>query len=360
VDEGGRGMSSGADIARRAPRLRAQNPVRTLAVDVYLGARLSVAGFSALLPIVGIASTGNAPTPRELAGAVAVALLFHVYAYVLNDVVDLDIDRREPQRAAFPLVRGAWSPAAALTVAAAQIPAALLLTVLLGGGADAVALLAVAFVALAAYDVWGKRCVFPPLIELVQAGGWASLLLYGAALVGDANRVTAAIAAATIAYVLLVNGVHGGLRDLANDAACGARTTALLLGARASPSGAHVPPALVVYAVALHGVLFTGAIAALRLAEPRYEARAAAAFVLAAAVIAASLVLAASAARRGADPVRAHTAATWHLFTCMALLAIPILPLLETWAALSLGTVFGLPVLAIPGYRRRTHRRVGR
>src|SRR5690606_28046969 len=216
---------------------------------------------------------------------VAVAMLFHVYAYLLNDVVDLDVDRREPQRAAFPLVRGAWTPAAALAIAAVQPPVAFLVTVLLGGDAAAFAMLAIAFAAMTAYNLWGERCAFPPLMDLVQAVGWASLLLFGAALAGTVGAPMARAApvwaasvwgaTAVTAYVLLVNGVHGGLRDLANDAACGARTTAMLLGARISAGVLRIPRALIVYALGLHGVLFAAALVSWRTAAPVRDSMAA-------------------------------------------------------------------------------------
>jgi hypothetical protein len=46
-----------------------------------------------------------------------------------------------------------------------------------------------------------------------------------------------------------MNGMHGGLRDLASDFDCGARTTAIVLGARPGPPGndPHVPLAVVTF-----------------------------------------------------------------------------------------------------------------
>jgi len=90
-------MSSAVDIASPARDPRQEGRAPALLVDLYLSVRLSVAGFSAMLPILGAISTGVPPAPLTLVGLVAVAMLFHVYAYLLNDVIDLDVDRREPQ-----------------------------------------------------------------------------------------------------------------------------------------------------------------------------------------------------------------------------------------------------------------------
>lgn len=349
-------MSGAAGIASRARPLRTEARAGGLLVDLYLGARLSVVGFSAMLPIVGAVSAGPAPSPATIAGLVAVATLFHVYAYLLNDVIDLDIDRREPQRAAFPLARGALTPGTAVAIAAAQPPAAFLITMLLGGDALAFAALAVAFVAMTAYDVWGKRCTFPPLMDVVQAIAWVGLLLYGAALAGAPAASTWWIATAATAYVLLVNGVHGALRDLANDSACGARTTAMLLGARVSAGRLCIPRALIAYALGLHAVLFVGAIASWRVAAPLHGGLTWPAFGLLVAVIVWSLALLGSASRARARADRARAAATRHLFVCMALLAVPLLPRLDPATAAALAAVYVLPILAMATYRRRERR----
>lgn len=117
---------------------------------------------------------------------------------------------------------------------------------------------------MAVYNRWGKRCPLPPLTDLVQALGWAALLRYGAAaeVRGHAGEwpaegpLTALLVAYELLLILMVNGLHGALRDLANDAASGAQTTAILFGARAGADGSlQVPPALVAYAGLLQATM---------------------------------------------------------------------------------------------------------
>jgi hypothetical protein len=47
-----------------------------------------------------------------------------------------------------------------------------------------------------------------------------------------------------VGFVVIVNAVHGGLRDLRNDSARGMRTTAIAFGARVHGDTVTVPPAL--------------------------------------------------------------------------------------------------------------------
>jgi 4-hydroxybenzoate polyprenyltransferase len=246
-----------ADWAATPPR-RARR--RRLAVDIYLALRISTLGFTALLPLVGAASAKPGFDAVAAAWQLAVALAFHVFAYMLNDVVDLWVDRTEPLRADAPLVRGAMSQAQACAIALAQVPLAFGLG--LAGGAVP---RAIAFVAMAVYDLWGKRCRWPLLTDAVQSAGWCALLLAGAEFGGAAaGAATWAIVGYVFLCVMLVNGVHGALRDLANDQARGAHTTAVWFGARAGAGTAvRVPVRLTTYALGLQAGLVISALGAL-------------------------------------------------------------------------------------------------
>ncbi|NTW00781.1 MAG: UbiA family prenyltransferase [Oscillochloris sp.] len=254
---------------------------------------------------------------RRTLGLLGVAAAFHAFAYVHNDVCDLELDRTQPLRTEYPLVRGDISPRAALAVALACVPAAFGIDrwaivdennvrpaesgkadLLSGGGflkrswhvlysnaensayptkgffphhkgiqqenldlsdarpPDRIYLLACAFALMAAYNRWGKICPFPPLTDLVQGAGWALLIAYGAAASGHpASQLTQALIVYELLLILMVNGVHGSLRDLGNDQVCGARTTAIMLGAVATTDGLQVAPGLLAYALLLQAAL---------------------------------------------------------------------------------------------------------
>src|SRR5438067_7053654 len=146
--------------------------------------RFSALGGTLILPLLGAASVGGRLPMGRMLGLLAVAVLFHAFAYVLNDVVDLPVDRTEPRRVLSPLVRGAVTPGQAVAFALGMVPPAFGLTLWSAAGARALVALATAFLCLAAYDLWGKRGAFPPLTDLIQGVGWAALLLGGAAAQG--------------------------------------------------------------------------------------------------------------------------------------------------------------------------------
>lgn len=215
--------------------------------------RLPAFGFSALLALLGAASVAPGLPAWRLWGLLGATLAFHQFGYVLNDVIDLPIDRLHPGRAGYPLVRGWLKPWHALAYALAQIPLAFAISAWLGAGVWAYAALAAAFLGLGVYDMWGKRTRLPPLTDALQGLGWAALALYGAIVAGGAPaRLSWILAAWVVLYIVLVNGVHGSLRDLTSDTAAGALTTAILLGAR---PGARAPLRLLGYTAALQAAL---------------------------------------------------------------------------------------------------------
>jgi 4-hydroxybenzoate polyprenyltransferase len=289
-------------------------------MDLYHFFRVSALGATLTLPLIGAGSVDRRLSARRAAGLMAVAAAFHAFAYVHNDLCDLELDRTQPRRQMYPLVAGRISPRAARAVALACLPLTFALDALLVGtgrpgdrGTTSSTLprshaptlhLAAALALLAAYNRWGKVCPLPPLTDLIQGVGWAALLRYGAVAAGGApSALTRLLGAYEVLLILMVNGVHGALRDLENDGARGAHTTALLLGATAGEGGGvRASPALLAYAGALQAALLAlpAAGAARNLAGYDRPERAAAAAGLAA--VAAGTVAALAAAARGEEP----------------------------------------------------------
>jgi 4-hydroxybenzoate polyprenyltransferase len=251
--------------------------------DVDRFTRLHYFGFTSMLILLGAAMVRGDPDKTLVGGLLAVGLCFHICSYVLNDVIDLDLDKKQPKRAKDPLVRGAISKEVALALALVQIPLAALLSFLLEASLWACLALGAGFALILVYNVWGKCCPFPPLTDLVQGLGWGSLVWYGA-LVARPDAPIDLILERTLplfvygtGFILLINGVHGGLRDLRTDRDNGMRTTALFLGARPASEGADEHDAastgrVALFAFTVHTAMFLPAFAFL-LRDPRRASR---------------------------------------------------------------------------------------
>ncbi|RRR66351.1 MAG: hypothetical protein EI684_20930 [Candidatus Viridilinea halotolerans] len=241
--------------------------------DCYHTLRFSAFGATALLPLTGAAAAEAQLTNRHALGLLGVAAAFHGFAYIHNDLCDLAVDRSQPLRAAYPLVRGTLDVHTARLLSLGSLALAYVGDALVGAPQRTAARrqrLTMAWACLAIYNHWGKRCPWPPLTDGVQALGWAALLAYGAATTGQADPpLLPLLLAYEIVLILQVNGIHGALRDLANDAACGARTTALWLGARPQAHGGFAPtPALAAYALSLQAAMTILALSALARLPP--------------------------------------------------------------------------------------------
>jgi len=314
-------VTAWAPVVRRHRRLQA----------VALFVRLSALGTTLAVVLLGAASVAPSLPWRGAAVLVLVAVGSHVFIYVHNDVIDLPIDRGEPRRATSPLVRGAIGPRAALAIALGAVPVTLAVAAVGGGGPRALGSLAAALGLMAVYNLLGKRTAVPPALDVVQGLAWGALLLYGAAARGPWTALTWWLFAFWTWFIVLANGVHGGLRDVANDFHAGARTTAIVLGARATPDGSvAIPRAIVVYARTLHWGLVALAVGAWAFAGLGYGGIGRAVTLVAVLALgwAGGRALAA-AVGAGGDPETLRVVGTLHLLLLMSLPVALLLPWLR-------------------------------
>lgn len=213
--------------------------------------------FTVFLPLMGAATALEKPTVFQIITIIAAAWFFHVFTYVLNDVIDQPVDRLMPKRATHPLVRGDMSRSTALTIALGAIPISFLMTLLGGGSPYRFAVLGAAIICMAIYDIWGKRFIFPPVTDLIQAISWGCLTLFGALSVGTPGFLTWVLALIFVVFILLMNGVFEGVIDLNGDSTANLKTTAIVFGVRQVKDSnvLFIPTALVWYGIVLEAML---------------------------------------------------------------------------------------------------------
>ena len=98
--------------------------------DIGSFLRLKTLAFPIIMVMYGALSVSPSVAFNKLLLPILVATSVHTFAFVSNDVVDLELDRTLPRRRAKPLVRGAISPKTALAFALLQLPISLLLTLI--------------------------------------------------------------------------------------------------------------------------------------------------------------------------------------------------------------------------------------
>jgi 4-hydroxybenzoate polyprenyltransferase len=238
-----------------------------VALDGFV--RLHALGFTLIWPLLGAAATSSAPIWDVAPGLLWICLCYNTGGYLLNNVVDLDVDRTHPDRVDQWLVTNAVSTRTALVAVALQLPLMLALHLLFGFPPTALGWLVTAISLIVVYDVWGKRCSIPLLMDGCLGLAGFALTYYGAALTRQpVSLLVGCVALSSVAYLLLVNAFHNGLRDVDNDARNQQQTTALWFGSRGTESSrVHVPPAMFAYGTALQAILIALAAAACALAS---------------------------------------------------------------------------------------------
>lgn len=220
-------------------------------VYVDLLIRIDMLAFTCVLVLLGGVSASPDLTWGQVGALLCVAICFNIYGFVFNDVMGLPLDLTEPRRAQCPLVTGTLSPRRAMILALSTIPAIVILTAFLGGGVLAYTSIFLGFILVAVYNFWGKRFPLPPVTDLVLGLSTASLVIYGAVVVGTPSELTFVIATYGALHTALIT-LHGALRDLDNDTRCGAFTSVILFGVKEDAGRIFSTRALWIYGSTLH------------------------------------------------------------------------------------------------------------
>ena len=298
--------------------------------------RFEYLSVAVIFPLLG-AATATAPLDGfHLLAILGVAIAFHIYVSLLNDIIDLPLDRTNPARASYPLVSGAISPSTALTITLLQIPLAAAFIYWQSGPLAAYLTMAVAFCMMTIYNIWGKRSAVPPVIDVIQGVGFSSLVLFGSALTGGLTALSWLTFALGILWMVLIN-LLGGLRDLHSDLAFGVNTTPIYFGIRPSDREESVPSFVPYYGYILHVIMMAGSFMVILWNDQRYPMWLSIALgilsLLGGALALFFLVTMFSAATRDYDTM--ILAGLRYIGTSAGALFLTLLPALPWWAALS-------------------------
>ncbi|MBN1539154.1 MAG: UbiA prenyltransferase family protein, partial [Candidatus Thermoplasmatota archaeon] len=214
--------------------------------------------------VPGIAAYISGGSLLTVTSVVVGSVLHHAWAFSLNEVIDLEIDRRNPELSHKPLVSGKVSKKVAWTF---SLGALVLSLIFFSFGAfigEGTVLHALAFLFLGTltgsiYDLYGKRF---PLSDIFVAFWMFFLVMAGAGAVsgwGPYPLGVWALAALAPLHILFNNSVEGGLKDVENDRESGARTLAVFFGVRLRNGYLKVPRSFLLWGLFLRASFVIGA-----------------------------------------------------------------------------------------------------
>jgi len=167
------------------------------------------AGLTGISPVMGAVSMGESRL-LPLFLLFLVGFFGHVYGFVVNDIVDLKVDRLSSEISDRPLVSGTISKRNAWIFAIVSM---------------ALSLAIAAFLSL----------------RVFVGAGIFLLILYGASSVGKMTELAWIVAVLGTIQVLFMQFIAGGLKDAENDYGAKANTLAIKMGVRVENKKMFVP-----------------------------------------------------------------------------------------------------------------------
>lgn len=168
----------------------------------------------------------------------------HVYGFVLNDLLDYNIDKTSKEISDRPLISGTITIKKAWIFAITSMIISFIIAFYLALRTNIyspliILILSASFVTI--YDLISKKL---PGMDIILTTGIFFLILYGASTAEGIFSVTKLALIVCILgsiQVLFMNGIAAGMKDIENDYKRGARTLAIKMGVRITDGRLKVP-----------------------------------------------------------------------------------------------------------------------
>jgi len=196
--------------------------------------RLFNMGLTGVAPVLGALAMWNEGTltPLKLVILFIIGGLAHSYGFVLNDIIDIKVDKLSKDLTARPLVQGSITRKRAAFFAVFCMIGSFLLSLVffseLRSYIFLFIILLLAYFFATVYDIASKKY---PGMDLFVAGAVFFLILFGASTIGTPTTLAYIVALIGGLQVLFMNMINGAIKDIDHDKAGSANTIAIRLGA---------------------------------------------------------------------------------------------------------------------------------
>lgn len=197
--------------------------------------RLFNMGLTAVAPVLGALSMWDVGTLSllELFFLFIIGCLAHAYGFVLNDVIDIKVDKLSKELTTRPLVRGSITRKRAIWFAVICMIGSFLLSFIFYSEPQRYLLLLLillaAYLLATVYDIASKKY---PGMDLFVASAIFFLILFGASTIGPPTKLAFVVALIGGLQVVFMNMINGAIKDIDHDKEGSANTVAIRLGAK--------------------------------------------------------------------------------------------------------------------------------
>ncbi|MFP4609160.1 MAG: UbiA prenyltransferase family protein [Candidatus Aenigmatarchaeota archaeon] len=223
--------------------------------------RLFNMGLTGVAPMLGALAMWNVSQTSLLRVAILfiIGCLSHIYGFVLNDVIDIDVDRLSNELKARPLVRGTITRKEATYFAVSAMVLSWLLALFfyedLSGFMIILSILVFADFLSTVYNFISKKY---PGMDIFVASAVFFLIIFGGATVSTDKLFSTPllwiVAFIGSIQVLFMNMINGAIKDIDHDAEGQARTLAIQLGAEVDEERLIIPNAFKLVGYSIEGV----------------------------------------------------------------------------------------------------------
>jgi len=201
--------------------------------------RMQITGLIASLSVIGAVLMGQRD-PFLLFIVFLIGVMYQVFLYVLNEYIDIEVDKQSSDLQRKPLVSGVIPEFHALIIVTISIVLAYLLTIIYFFNIFTILVLSCAIILGIVYDCFGKK--LPGLGDFVMAGSLSFAFLFGAStLAVQFTMVVLLIALIFFFFTVYANAVEGGLKDVDHDYLGGAKTLATVMGVKVKENQLIIP-----------------------------------------------------------------------------------------------------------------------
>lgn len=159
-----------------------------------------------------------------------IGIIYHIYGFVLNEYIDVQVDKKSKDLHDKPLVSGSIPIAHAKFIVIFSSAASCIITIIFFKEVLSILFLLIAIILGGVYDVYGKKIVGS---DFVLGAGFFFLCIFGASTyTSNFTIIIYLVGFAYFFHIVFNNAVEGGLKDVDHDFLAGAKTTATRLGVK--------------------------------------------------------------------------------------------------------------------------------
>lgn len=178
-----------------------------------------------------------------------IGVISHIFVFVLNEYVDIQIDRKSKDLQEKPLVSGIIPKQHAIFIAILSGFLVYVLTIFFFPSPYTIIFLSLALFLGGIYDFYGKKI---PGSDGILASGCLFICLFGASTVSiNFTNLIYIVALSCFFHIVFNNAVEGGLKDVDHDFIAGAKTTVTRLGVKINDGKLKISKKFLIFSYAI-------------------------------------------------------------------------------------------------------------